>query len=375
MNKKTGIRAAFWLAVLWAVLWSLANFDRLQGICLRILDILFPVLAGLALAFILNIPLGWFESLWVRWLGTARPRLRRGVCLFLVLLCMFGGIALLCLTLIPRLIDSIGELIENIPDYLALLRDRYEKLSLRLSQSDLPLSLPSWSWDPRRVGELIGSYLQKNGRDLLSLSMGWLVSGISTAADLLIAFVLSLYVLAQKERLGRGCRRLCGAALSDHRTKSILDTAALCQRIFSRFITGQVMEACIIGVLCFLGMLIFRMPYALLISVLVGVTALIPIFGALIGTALGAFLILLTDPVRAFWFVLMIIGLQQLEGNLIYPKVVGRSVGLPGIWVLLAVTVGSAFGVIGILLAVPLTSVAYALLRQWVANKEADKSN
>ena len=128
-------------------------------------------------------------------------------------------------------------------------------------------------------------------------------------------------------------------------------------------------EAVIIGALCFLGMVIFRMPYALLISMLVGVTALIPIFGAFLGTGVGAFLILLDDPIRAIWFVIFIIVLQQLEGNLIYPRVVGKSVGLPGLWVLIAVTVGSSFGLVGMLVSVPLASVGYCLLRQFVHSR------
>ena len=144
--------------------------------------------------------------------------------------------------------------------------------------------------------------------------------------------------------------------------------------IFTRFVTGQLTEACIIGILCFIGMLIFGMPYAAIISVLIGFTALIPIFGAFIGTGIGAFLILLENPLKAFWFVVFIIVLQQLEGNLIYPRVVGKSVGLPGIWVLTAVTIGGGlFGILGMLFSVPVCSVLYVLFRKFVNNRVKDE--
>ena len=160
------------------------------------------------------------------------------------------------------------------------------------------------------------------------------------------------------------------AVMKPEKLDKLLNLLRLANKTFTNFITGQLTEAVIIGVLCFIGMTIFRMPYAPAISVLVGFTALIPVFGAFIGTAVGAFLILLVKPIQAVWFVIFIIVLQQFEGNLIYPKVVGKSVGLPGIWVLVAVTVGgNAMGVMGMLISVPLCSVLYAVSREAVNNK------
>lgn len=158
--------------------------------------------------------------------------------------------------------------------------------------------------------------------------------------------------------------------MKPEKMQKLLDMLDLINRTFTNFITGQLTEAVIIGVLCFIGMSIFRMPYAPAISVLVGFTALIPVFGAFIGTAIGAFLILLVKPIQAVWFVVFIIVLQQFEGNLIYPKVVGKSVGLPGIWVLVAVTIGgNAMGVVGMLISVPLCSVLYVVARNAVNGK------
>ena len=174
----------------------------------------------------------------------------------------------------------------------------------------------------------------------------------------MLALAFSLYLLAQKETLTGQAKKVVRALFSEKWAHWITDVARMTNRTFSNFVTGQLTEAVILGTLCFLGMLIFRLPYAGVISVLVGFTALIPIFGAFSGVGIGAFLILLVSPIKALWFVLFFVILQQLEGNLIYPRVVGKSVGLPGIWVLAAVTVGgNAFGLAGMLLAVPLCSV------------------
>ena len=166
--------------------------------------------------------------------------------------------------------------------------------------------------------------------------------------NVILGLVFAFYVLSQKEKLGRNLKKVIFAFLSGERAESVLNFFALTNRIFTSFVTGQITESVIIGSLCFLGMVTLRMPYVPMISVLVGFTALIPVFGAFIGTGVGAFLILMVNPIKALWFILFIVVLQQVEGNLIYPKVVGKSVGLPGIWVLAAVTIGSsAFGELG----------------------------
>jgi predicted PurR-regulated permease PerM len=183
-------------------------------------------------------------------------------------------------------------------------------------------------------------------------------------------------MLAQKEMLCHQLTRILRALFSETRVKKITDFADLVIRTFTNFVTGQMTEAIIIGVLCGIGMAIFRMPYALVVSVIVGFTALIPVFGAYVGTAVGAFLILLAEPVKALWFVVFIVVLQQLEGNLIYPRVVGKSVGLPGLLVLAAVTVGSGVGgILGMLLAVPVCSVIFTVCAQAVDARLAQKES
>ena len=187
-------------------------------------------------------------------------------------------------------------------------------------------------------------------------------SGLTT---FVIGFVFACYILIQKEKLGTQCKKLLYAYLKEHQAKRVLEIAALTHRTFAKFLTGQCLEAVILGTMFFVAMTIFRFPYALLVGVLIAITALIPIFGAFIGCVVAAFLILMVNPIQAIGFVILFLVLQQLEGNFIYPHVVGGSVGLPSIWVLVAVTVGgSLMGIIGMLIFIPLMSVLYTLLRE-----------
>ena len=179
----------------------------------------------------------------------------------------------------------------------------------------------------------------------------------------MIAVVFAIYLLAQKEKLLLQLNKVLNAYLPTTKVNKIRDVAKLTNRICANFVSGQCLEAVIIGVLCFIGMLILGIPYAATISVLIGVTALIPVYGAFIGTIVGAFLIFMVSPIKALIFVIFILILQQFEGNLIYPKVVGKSVGLPGIWVFVAVTIGASLaGVIGMLVSVPIASICYSII-------------
>ena len=208
----------------------------------------------------------------------------------------------------------------------------------------------------------------------ISTAIGITSSVVSLIFNLVLALAFALYLLAQKETLTRQAKKVVQAIFSSKRAQQITELAHMTNRAFSNFVTGQLTEALILGCLCFLGMLIFRLPYAGVISVIIGFTALIPIFGAFIGVAIGALLILLVNPIQALWFILFIIVLQQIESNVIYPRVVGKSVGLPGIWVLAAVTLGgNAFGLLGMLFAVPLCSVLYAVARRVVHRRLAQK--
>ena len=198
---------------------------------------------------------------------------------------------------------------------------------------------------------------------------------VSVLTSSFIAFVFACYILLQKEKLGLQCRKALFALLPKRVAERVISVCSLSHRVFSSFITGQCVEAVILGTMFFVAMSILKMPYALLVGCLIAVTALIPIVGAFIGCGVGAFLILMVSPMQALIFVIMFLILQQVEGNLIYPHVVGSSVGLPSIWVLFAVTVGgSLMGVLGMLLFIPLTSVLYTLFREFVYKRLREKN-
>jgi predicted PurR-regulated permease PerM len=215
----------------------------------------------------------------------------------------------------------------------------------------------------------------KNSLQLIATGAFSAVGNVTgTLVDILIGIVFSLYCLTRKEILARQGRRLLYAFLPEHMCDGIVRVMRLTNSTFSNFISGQGLEACILGALFAVSMAIFRMPYIPLVSVLIAVTALVPVVGAFVGCFLGAFFILVNDPVQALVFVAMFLVLQQLENNLIYPRVVGTSIGLPGMWVLLAVTVGGEImGVGGMLLMIPLSSVMYSLAREFTNNRLAER--
>jgi predicted PurR-regulated permease PerM len=224
----------------------------------------------------------------------------------------------------------------------------------------------------------IGNTLMDWGKNSTSILLGSTISAITyvfgITFNLIIGFIFSIYLLYSKERLARQMKRLLYAYLSEHKADRILYIGRLANRVFYQFVTGQMLEAVILGLLCFAGMLVLRIPFAPVASILVFITAFIPLFGAFIGTAVAAFIILMVSPAKALWFILFIIVLQQFEGNVIYPRVMGNSVGLPAMWVLFAVTVGgSTFGIVGMLLAVPVTSIVYTLLKEAVSCRLEEK--
>ena len=212
------------------------------------------------------------------------------------------------------------------------------------------------------LGDTAKEYVLNNSGKVIEATFGIASNVLNAFVNVFIGIVFAIYFLIDKEKISRQFNNIMKAYLPSKSCNKIIDIAKLSNRVFANFVSGQCLEAIIIGVLCFFGMIILRLPYAGAISVLVGFTALIPVFGAFIGTIVGAFLIFMVNPLQAVIFVIFIIVLQQLEGNLIYPHVVGKSVGLPGIWVLVAVTVGASInGILGMLLSVPLASIIYSL--------------
>lgn len=368
LNKRSVKRILLIITFTVLLIWGVYNHKQLGEILLGIYSLISPFVIGLCIAYIVNVLLRPIENLWMKLLNKRKgkwpEKLKRPLCLLLTILLVIGIILAIVLIIMPELRDSVASLIDMIPSYAEEVQRWWVSLSTFLDKYSI--DLPEFDFKPDKLIDIL-----KDGGTVLFNTTASVAGSIVTAVmNFVIAFAFSIYILAQKETLKRQSMKVLTAVMKPEKLDKLLNLLRLANKTFTNFITGQLTEAVIIGALCFIGMTIFRMPYAPAISVLVGFTALIPVFGAFIGTAVGAFLILLVKPIQAVWFVIFIIVLQQFEGNLIYPKVVGKSVGLPGIWVLVAVTVGgNAMGVMGMLISVPLCSVLYAVSREAVNNK------
>lgn len=332
-----------------------------------------PIILGFCIAFIINALLGPAEKLWEKTFKKSKrkitKKLKRPVCLTLCILVLFGIIFAVIFMLVPQLAKSARMIAVLMPEYIDRIDVFWDGIIRFFAKFDI--TIPALNFDYEKIGNFVNGMLSTYGDQFINKTVDITTSIIKAVTTLVVAFVFSIYILAQKETLGRQARKLIYSAMSVEKGDKIINFASFVNTTFTKFITGQVLEATILGTLCFIGMLIFGFPYAGVISVLLGFAALIPIFGAIFGTAIGAFLILLIKPVMALWFIVFIILLQWVDGNFIYPKVMGKSIGLPGIWVLAAVTVGSRmWGIPGMLIGVPLTSVIYCSLREFSTKKK-----
>ncbi len=353
----------------------LSNAAKVGGFIPKVFKALAPVFAGFCIAFVANLVLGRFEKLWDRIFKKKRTscRVRRGICLVLSEIIILGSFSLIFFVVIPHLAGAISSFVANLSVYAENLRHYWEKISEFLMH--FSIALPEIPQEQDKIIESITGFLSKNGNMLADKAFGVMIKAGNAIVSVIVAFTISVYVLLRKEQLGAQLRKLIHGVFSEKNYRKIYDFFALCNDCFSNFVTGQLAEVLINALLCLVGMLILRMPYALMISVLVGITALIPIFGAFIGSGVGALLILLVDPIKAIWFVIFIIAMQQVDGNIIYPRVVGKSVGLPSMLVFVAVTVGgNAFGILGMLFAVPVCTIVYTLLWRFIDSGEAKKS-
>ena len=332
-------------------------------------SIIMPFAAGGAIAFVLNIPMRQIENkLLGKWNNKYSEKLKRPVSIVLTLLFVVLLITILIATVVPQVGKAVADVAKQIPMFadriMAIVSDLQQQYPEMGRQTDI-LSQLEQNWDAIVNG--VFSFMKNGFGDMLNSTIGIASGIVSRVASGFIAFIFSIYILAQKEKLGNQVNRIFKAFLPAKVNEKIQRVCTLLNRNFTNFITGQCLEACILGSMFVVSMFIFRMPYAVMIGVLIAFTALIPIVGAFIGCVVGAFLILLVSPIKALGFVILFLVLQQIEGNLIYPRVVGSSVGLPAIWVLAAVTIGgSMFGIIGMLAFIPLVSTLYMLLRDEV---------
>ena len=343
-------------------------WEKLEGLISVGVGAATPLLIGCAMAYVINILMGFFEKWYDKLFKVEVARkIKRVVCLILAFLSLAGIITLIINLVLPEFINCIASFIRLIPGALQTVVDVVgeEEILQMFPQLKEGFDFTTIS---TQVEQLIKTVLGGVGGAFDSL-MNVVTSAVSVVVNIVIGLIFSLYVLLDKEGLGRRCKTLISTYCSKTSDK-IFYVAKVLDDSFHSFIVGQCMEAVVLGTLCVIGMLIFRLPYAVMIGVFIGFTALIPVAGAYIGAAVGAIMILTVSPLKAVQFLIFIIVLQQLEGNLIYPKVVGKSIGLPGIWVLTAVTVGGGvLGVGGMLLAVPLFAAGYRLIREDVERR------
>lgn len=350
----------------------LYNFKTVFGFFSSGLSIISPFIVAFGIAFVINLLVKFFEKRILFFLNKSKNNFIKGttrpLAITLSWLTIIGIIAALITFVLPELLKSVSTLAQSIPGY-------YKQ------SEDLLTSYLTSKGGSEEVHKLLQSILTM-WKDLLNAStqiIGTLVShaieitiSITTSViDMAIALVFSIYLLANKEKLLLQTKKILYAlSPSTKVADSIIEVGRLTNSTFAAFISGQCIEAVIIGTLCTIGMFIFRLPYALLIGTLVGATSIIPIFGAFLGTIPSVFIIFLISPIKAFWFIVFILVLQQIEGHLIYPRVVGNSVGLSAIWVILALVIGeSVGGVLGIFIGIPLFAVFYKLFGRYVNNK------
>lgn len=349
--------------------WALMNLDAVMEFLRKVLSLFSPFLIGGGIAFLINVILNPLERCWNRVCKKAPAKMARPVCLTISAVLMVGILFAVAFMMIPSLRESIDELIQNIPIYVDEI-GRWWADTVHFA-AKYNIVLPEYAIDSDMLIEKITTFINDEGSGIITVTWGAATSILSGLFDVFLAFVFALYLLAKKEVVAAHLKKLIATVFPQTRAKRLLSIASLTNQTFTNFVSGQLTEAVIIGVLCFFGMLILRIPYAGAVSAFVAVTALVPIFGAWLGGGLGAFLILLADPIKAVWFVLYLLILQQVEGNLIYPKVVGKSVGLPGLLVLVAVTIGGgAFGVLGMLFSVPVCAVLYNLYLEFMQKSD-----
>lgn len=338
-----------------------------------LINIFMPFIIGIFIAFILNVLLNFVENKLFKKLNNKNyktwSKLKRPVSVIITFIIIITIIVFILGLLIPQLQNTVSLFTKNFDTYKEQTIEILNNFGINSE------SINNYSTSINNLKNEITSYINNNRNEIMQITIGVASSFLGSITSIIIGIVFAIYILLKKEDLSRQFKKILKAYLPEKYERRIEEIANLSNITFGNFISGQCLEALIIGLLCFIGMLILQIPYASTISVLVGFTALIPVFGAFIGTFIGAFLIFMVEPFKALIFIIFIIILQQLEGNIIYPKVVGKSVGLPSIWVMVAVTIGaSLYGVLGMILSVPLCSILYSIIKTDVNLKIEEKN-
>ena len=353
-------------AVIIVCLWK---YETVLDILFFVLNILTPFILGGAIAFVLNVPMNFvqrhlFDEERIK-KSKVLQKMARPVSMILVLIAVFGIVAIVMFILIPQLGETFANLGRSIQAFIPQLQEWASRLFN--DNKEIMDTVNNLEFDWNKIMDTGINFFKSGAGSVVDSTITAAKSIVSGLTTFFIAFVFAIYILLQKEKLGVQAKKVLFAFVRRGRAEATVEVLSLTYNTFSSFLTGQCVEAVILGSMFAVSMTILKLPYALLVGMLIAFTALIPIFGAFIGCGVGAFLIFMVDPMKALIFVVLFLVLQQIEGNLIYPHVVGNSVGLPSIWVLAAVSIGgSLMGVVGMLIFIPIVSVVYALFREIV---------
>lgn len=374
VDKKGGRTILITLICIIAGYLLLKETERVKKVLDFVLGLFSPFIVGAAIAFILNVPMRFFERK-MTFIKNERPL--RVVSLCMTLLAVIAAIAVFMLILIPQIRDTVQVFAFQLPNFfnrvdewLAEQLQKYPQVKELLVKNLPNITEPDGSINWMELVNKLMEALNTSISALTSQAISLVSDLVSSIYSGVFSFIFACYCLAQKETLARQGRKLLYSIVSEKRADEVVRVLRMSNTVFSNFITGQCLDALILGLMCAAVMAILKMPYIPLITLIIVVTALIPVMGALIGAAISAFLIFVSSPVQALIFVIMFIIVQQIDNNIVYPRVVGSSIGLPGMWVIVAVLVGEGLmGVAGMLLMVPFASVLYSLLREFVTKR------
>lgn len=351
---------------------AVIKFDAIWGFAGRLFGIGVPLMLGAVMAYVLNLILRALEK-WYFPKSSSRlvKGTRRIVCIFLSIFLIVLIAFLVFRLVIPELVDTIGIIRYWVPIGLERLQDFLANNSDQIPELEKWINSLEFDWN--EIGKNLIGYFTSGVSDIVGSTISLVGTIGMGVTNFVIGLIFAIYILANKETLGRQIGKVAAAYCKPGLLSKIKSVLAVANETFSSFIIGQCTEAVILGSLCIVGMFIFQFPYAPMVGTFVGATALIPVVGAYLGAAVGFIMILTVSPLKAVLFIVFIVALQQLEGNLIYPKVVGSSIGLPGMWVLAAVTIGGGIsGIGGMLIGVPLTATVYKLLKRDVNKRVPD---
>ena len=364
-KKKTDFAVIIYICLAALLILGIKYFDQIAGVALKLWNVAFQLILGVAVAYVINIIMVRVERIYFpKTKNRFVTASRRGVSIVVSLLLVAGIFSLVARLVLPELGKAFAVIGRNVPIFLEEAAAWLEKNNAG-NTADM---LKNVDWN--NVMDKVADVVKSGFTSFVNSTLTAVGAVVGSVVNFFIGLIFGIYILSGKEKLHSQVSRIMHAYMKERTVARIRYIYRTANETFSSFIIGQCTEAVILGTLCTIGMLLFRFPYAPMIGAFIGATALIPIVGAYLGAAVGAFMILTVDPLKALLFIIFIVVLQQLEGNLIYPRVVGSSIGLPGIWVLAAVTVGGGLGGIGgMLLGVPVAATAYKLIRNDVAGR------